>query len=209
MKRLKWHTEKRKVNELLPYEGNPRQMTEKQKKDLEKSLKKFDLVEIPAIDTDNKIIAGHQRIKIMQMLGKGEETIDVRVPNRKLTEEEFKEYNLRSNKNVGEWDWDMLANYDERILEDVGFDEKELKKITGQDDITEEEPEVEFTEELKEEHNYIVLYFDNEVDWLQALSLFDLKTVMALNSKKGFIRSGLGRVIKGATAIQKLKERLK
>lgn len=209
MKRLKWHTEKRKVNELLPYEGNPRQMTEKQKKDLEKSLKKFDLVEIPAIDTDNKIIAGHQRIKIMQMLGKGEETIDVRVPNRKLTEEEFKEYNLRSNKNVGEWDWDMLANYDERILEDVGFDEKELKKITGQDDITEEEPEVEFTEELKEEHNYIVLYFDNEVDWLQALSLFDLKTVMALHSKKGFIRSGLGRVIKGATAIQKLKERLK
>lgn len=209
MKRLKWHTEKRKVNELLPYEGNPRQMTEKQKKDLEKSLKKFDLVEIPAIDTDNKIIAGHQRIKIMQMLGKGEETIDVRVPNRKLTEEEFKEYNLRSNKNVGEWDWDMLANYDERILEDVGFDEKELKKITGQDDITEEDPEVEFTEELKEEHNYIVLYFDNEVDWLQALSLFDLKTVMALHSKKGFIRSGLGRVIKGATAIQKLKERLK
>lgn len=209
MKRLKWHTEKRKVNELLPYEGNPRQMTEKQKKDLEKSLKKFDLVEIPAIDTDNKIIAGHQRIKIMQMLGKGEETIDVRVPNRKLTEEEFKEYNLRSNKNVGEWDWDMLANYDERILEDVGFDEKELKKITGQDDITEEEPEIEFTEELKEEHNYIVLYFDNEVDWLQALSLFDLKTVMALHSKKGFIRSGLGRVIKGATAIQKLKERLK
>ena len=63
---LKWTTQKRKIKELIPYEQNPRQMTEKQKKDLEKSIKKFDLVEIPAVDTDSKIISGHQRIKIFR-----------------------------------------------------------------------------------------------------------------------------------------------
>ena len=38
-------------------------------------------------------------------------------------------------------------------------------------------PEVPFAEELLEKHNYVVLYFDNEVDWLQALTLFDIHTV--------------------------------
>ena len=118
-KKLNWHTEKRKVNKLVPFEGNPRIMNDKQLEDLKKSVSKFDLVEIPAIDTDNRIIAGHQRLKIMQLLGRGEEEIDVRVPNRKLTEAEFKEYNLRSNKNTGEWNFDELANFDEDLLKEL------------------------------------------------------------------------------------------
>lgn len=58
MKKLAWHTEQRKVNELIPWEGNPRQMTEKQAQDLKKSLEKMNLMSIPVIDTDNKIISG-------------------------------------------------------------------------------------------------------------------------------------------------------
>ena len=133
MEKLKWHTEKRKVNDLIPYENNPRIMTEKQKNDLQKSLEKFDLVEIPATDLDNKIIAGHQRLKIMQLLDRGEEEIDVRIPNRKLTDDEFREYNLRSNKNIGDWNLDMLANLDEDLLLDVGFEKGELDDIFGLD----------------------------------------------------------------------------
>ena len=102
IKKLIWHTERRKIKDLVPFEGNPRTMTDKQTEDLRKSLNRFNLVEIPAIDTNNKIIAGHQRLKIMQLLGRDQKEIDVRVPNRKLTEAEFKEYNLRSNKNTGE-----------------------------------------------------------------------------------------------------------
>jgi len=128
MEKLSWHTEERKIDDLIPYEGNPRQMTEKQKNDLQKSLEKFNLVEIPAIDTDNKIIAGHQRLRILQLLGRGDEKIDVRMPNRKLTDKEFREYNLRSNKNLGEWDYDLLANFDEKELIFAGFEEQELEK---------------------------------------------------------------------------------
>jgi len=101
-------------------------MTEKQAEDLRRSIEKFDLVEIPAIDLDNKIIAGHQRLKILQLLGRGEEEIDVRMPNRKLSDEEFNEYNLRSNKNLGDWNWDILANFDFDLLKDVGFDTNDL-----------------------------------------------------------------------------------
>ena len=45
-KKLTWHTEKRKVNELIPFEQNPRTMTDKQLEDLKKSVSKFDLVEM-------------------------------------------------------------------------------------------------------------------------------------------------------------------
>lgn len=129
MKKLTWHTEKRKVKDLVPDRENPRILTDLQAKELEKSLKKFDLVEIPAIDTSNKIIAGHQRVKIMLLLGKGNEEIDVRVPNRKLTDPEFREYNIRSNKNTGEWNLDLLAKLDESFLSGVGFSSKELDEI--------------------------------------------------------------------------------
>jgi len=131
MEKLIWHTEQKQIKELIPTEGNPRFLTKKQAKDLEKSLKKFNLVDIPAINTDNRIISGHQRITILKTLGRQEEKIDVRVPNRKLTEEEHREYMLRANKNQGDWDLDLLANIDDKVLEDVGFN---LEETFGLDD---------------------------------------------------------------------------
>lgn len=60
--KLTWHTEQRKINDLIPFEDNPRQMSEKQVRDLQKSLERFNLAEIPCIDLDNRICAGHQRL---------------------------------------------------------------------------------------------------------------------------------------------------
>lgn len=141
---MKWTTEKRKINELVPYEHNPRQLTDKQHKDLESSLKKFDLVEIPAINTDGTILAGHQRLAIMQQLGRGNEEIDVRVPDKKLTDKQVKEYNIRSNKNTGEWDWDILANsFELDDLQEWGFDAKDLSLGFPEQEVEEDEaPEV-------------------------------------------------------------------
>ena len=124
---MKWTTEKRRINDLVPFEGNPRQMTEKQNEDLKKSLEKFDLAEIPAINKDNTILAGHQRLRILQSLGRGEEEIDVRIPDRQLDEKEVKEYNIRSNKNLGEWNFDVLANnFEVDNLLEWGFSENDF-----------------------------------------------------------------------------------
>ncbi|MFA6228174.1 MAG: DNA methyltransferase [Patescibacteria group bacterium] len=127
--KLQWSTAKRRVSDLVPYEKNPRKLDEKQAADLSRSLKKFSLVEIPAINLDGKILAGHQRVKIMKLLGRGEEIIDVRIPNRKLTEAEYNEYLLRSNANTGSWNYDLLQNYNMDLLLDIGFDDTQLSQI--------------------------------------------------------------------------------
>jgi hypothetical protein len=62
------------------------------------------------------------RIAILIELGRGDELIDVRVPNRQLGKKEADEYLLRSNKNTGEWDIDILGksfNFD--FLKEIGF----------------------------------------------------------------------------------------
>lgn len=123
MPKLSWHTEQRKISELVPFPDNPRRLTEKQYKDLKNSLEKFNLMSIPVIGLDNGIISGHQRLKILQALGRDDEVIDVRVPNRALTTAETAEAVLRENKNTGEWDFDILANWDEDLLKDVGFED--------------------------------------------------------------------------------------
>jgi hypothetical protein len=126
-KKLEWRNEKRKISELIPFEKNARQLSEKQYNDLKKSLERFNLAEIPAINLDNKICAGHQRLKILADLYGKDFEIDVRIPNRKLTDKEFEEYNIRSNKNTGAWDFDLLVNnFELNELIDFGFEEEEL-----------------------------------------------------------------------------------
>jgi hypothetical protein len=74
---------------------------------------------------------------------------------------------------------------------------------------TKDKPEIRFTEELLEEHNFVVLYFDNEVDWINLQSMLDLKTVKALHSRKGFNSAGVGRVVRGPEAIAKIQAEAK
>jgi DNA modification methylase len=126
---LIWHTEKRTVDDLIPNGANPRTMSDKQMSELKRSLKKYNLVEIPAIDSNNTIISGHQRLKALQLLGRGNEEIDVRVPNRPLTKAEYDEYLIASNAISGDWDFEALKSFDLDMLLDVGFEKDELLRI--------------------------------------------------------------------------------
>lgn len=129
MEQLYWHTEKRKVLDLVPWEKNPRTIKPEMRKKLEESLLKYGLVEIPAINLDNQILAGHQRMKAMIWLGRGDDEIDVRVPNRLLTQEEAKTYNVTSNKVTGEFDMQaLIEELEKQNLLDIGFTENELKR---------------------------------------------------------------------------------
>lgn len=146
--KITWKNETRKIKDLIPADYNPRQLTEKQAKQLKKSLEKFDLAEPVVINKDNTIIGGHQRLHIMSLLGKTE--CDVRVPAEQISPELERELNLRLNKNTGEWDWDALANnFELDFLKEVGFDDKELDKLLGirekNDDDFELEKELEAT----------------------------------------------------------------
>lgn len=133
-----FETQKRKVKDLVPYKFNPRKMRDEQVENLKKSLEQFGVVELPVIDADDTVVAGHQRLKVLMMIGRGEDMIEVRVAKRKLTDEEFQKYNIISNKVVGDWDWDILANhFDIDLLKEAGFSEADLigRKEVEEDDL--------------------------------------------------------------------------
>lgn len=66
--------------------------------------------------------------------------------------------------------------------------------------------EIEFSEELYESHNYVMLYFDNDVDWMTAKEKLGIKTVKAKDAKPGYERSGIGRVIDGGKFLERLMD---
>ena len=112
---------------------------------------------------------------------------------------------------------DIFADVDfsETSIDLTGYTEADLAELLDEAEQAEEDEEIEgevkFTEVLREEHNYIVLYFDNEVDWLQAQSLFNLETVKGLSTRKdgkitkGNDIRGIGRVLNGAKALEDLR----
>jgi DNA modification methylase len=117
-----------KSNDLIMAEYNPRQLTKDQYSQLKDSIKRFGLVD-PLIVNKNKerkniLVGGHQRFKIAKEMGIDE----IPCVEVDLTLDAEKELNIRLNKNVGEWDYDALANYfDVGELTDWGFSNDELQ----------------------------------------------------------------------------------
>ena len=128
----------RLIADLNPAEYNPRQLTDKQYKQLKKSLKTFGCVE-PVVVNKNPmrkdvIIGGHQRCKVWADLGnKTIPTVEV-----ELDEAGEMELNVRLNKNTGEFDFDVLSSYfDMEVLKDWGFEDYEFG-MSLDDDMTDE-----------------------------------------------------------------------
>lgn len=138
------------IEELKPTDYNPRGMTEKEKKDLTESILKFGMVEPIVVNgaenRKNVIIGGHQRFYICKELGwKEMPVVYVNIPEI----EKEKELNLRLNRNLGHWDWDLLAKFDESLLKDIGFSNEELDEVFGLEVDDEFDLEKEFKKAIK------------------------------------------------------------
>jgi ParB family chromosome partitioning protein len=149
LKKIEWSNSRKSIDDIFPANYNPRKITDEQAAQLKASLDKFQLADPIIINTDNKIIGGHQRYYILKQ--SGETQVDVRVPNRALTDDEERELNLRLNKNTGEWNLDLLKDFDKDLLADVGFTSAELDAIfpieaSEQDDVVPEPPEEPITQ---------------------------------------------------------------
>lgn len=117
---------------LKESEYNPRKATKEQYRDLKNSLSKFGpiapLIVNSAPNRQNIVIGGHFRRRVLLDEGVSQApVIFVNIPDI----EEEKELNLRLNKNTGEWDVDLLANMDDQLLADVGFDFPTIDQIFG------------------------------------------------------------------------------
>ena len=117
----------RNIADLIPAEYNPRQLTAEQFEQIKGSLQRFGFVDPVIInehpDRSDIIVGGHQRVKVARELGIDEvPTVAVNLPL-----ERERELNVRLNKNLGEWDWDILANnFDAGELIEWGFSDEEL-----------------------------------------------------------------------------------
>ena len=227
MKKEKKDQKKESVQDLRPSDYNPRQISDSQLLMLKNSLEEFgDLSGIVVNRKTGNIVGGHQRIKVLDPSWPifKEEFTDktgtvalgwIETPKGRLIyrevhwpEKKEKMANLAANKHGGDWDTpklkDLLKDLNDGIndMNLTGFTGKEIDDLIGKE---EEKPEVEFTEELLEEHNYIVLYFDNEIDWLNLQTIFPLKSVKALSFRSGYEKVGIGRVVRGVDFISKVR----
>jgi DNA modification methylase len=121
------------VEKLNPAPYNPRKWSEDAIAQLTESIKSFGLVDPilvnSATDRKNVVIGGHFRLKVAKDLGiKEVPVVYIDIPDI----EREKELNIRLNKNLGDWDYELLAEFDETLLSTIGFDSEEIDAIFDQ-----------------------------------------------------------------------------
>lgn len=127
------------IGSLIPSEYNPRTWDDNAKEQLKESIRRFGLVDPfivnSAPERKNILIGGHFRMAVAKELGiKTAPVVFVNIPDI----EREKELNLRLNRNTGEFDWNLLADFGETMLANVGFTSEELDKVFEIEDTPEE-----------------------------------------------------------------------
>lgn len=104
----------KKLDELIPYEKNPR-LNDEAVKYVANSIKEFGFKVPIVIDKNNVIVAGHTRYKASKELGLKEVPCIIADD---LNDEQIKAFRLADNKvsEMAEWDFDLLDEELEDIL---------------------------------------------------------------------------------------------
>lgn len=123
---MKWTNDKRAVSTLQDFPNNPRIIESRGIEALRKSIESVGYIDPIAINTDGTILSGHARKQVLETLRIAE--VDVRVPERLLTEAEAREVVIRLNKNIaGVWDMEILtSDFEVDELTDWGFTDFDL-----------------------------------------------------------------------------------
>ena len=186
---------------------NPRKITKEKFDALVESIREspemkvLDEVRVYPYNGRYVVISGNHRVKAYRKLGW--QNVLCKILPEDTPKKKLREYVMKENMHYAENDDALLNAWDLKELAEwrvpVKIKTKEKKEMT----------EVEFTQILSENHNYIVLYFDDDVDWLQAQTLLDLKPVHLMNTVKGATNvhskeTGIGRVLRGVDVFNRL-----
>lgn len=210
------------VERPVPYARNARKIPASAIAKVAASIKEYGWRQPIVVDDEGVIIAGHTRLLAAQRLG--HKVVPVHVA-KGLTKEQAAAFRLMDNRSHEGTGWDdellalelkALADADV-MLEAAGFTDQDLTKLLAAQEQADAEkalgaPEVEIGAELYEQHNYVVLYFDNELDWQAAQQTLGLKAetdelgdrVRKADGSPG--RMGTGKVIRGADILRRLNE---
>lgn len=200
------------IKDLKPYKKNAKKHPKEQVERICNSIKEFGFFEhrAVAIDSNNNVVEGHGRMLAAKKAGLKE------VPTiclDDMTEEQIKAWRLIENKTAeSTYDEQMINKEIEELLKsDVDMEAFGFSTDSLFDDVEGIEGEVPFTEILNEENNYIVLKFNNKVDWLNAMGVFGIEKTKAYptkkdGNKKSFgMLAGVGRVLDGQKALERVQ----
>jgi hypothetical protein len=202
------------LKELNPAKYNPKTITDEALNGLGNSLKRFGYVDpiiVNVRDEKNVIVGGHQRYKALLKLHKPDYKIDCIIVDLDEKEEKLLNITLNNpniqgqfNKNLESMIKGIISSLpeDDTSIIDLRIDQLSKEISQNQQDEDVDCPEVEFTQELREENNYLVFVFDDFLDWQVAKDIFGLKTVQALDSKEGYEKKGIGRVLSGRKLLE-------
>ena len=136
--------EKIDIDKLIPYARNARTHSKEQINQLRASLREFGFINPVLVDKELNIIAGHGRIMAAKEEGLKEVPC---VYVEHMSEAQKKAYILADNRLAlnASWDEEMLAVELSELMDGgfdidlLGFDDKELNKLVGTEDIKDDE----------------------------------------------------------------------
>jgi len=197
---------KRSVKDLSNDPANARKHDDKNIGAIVASLRRFGQQKPIVIDSNNVVRAGNGTLQAAMTLGW--ESIDCVVTSLKGSDAVA--YAIADNRTaeLAEWDDDVLAAQlnglladDEELANAAGFTAEEIEamlenSVEGDSDFN--SPELTISPELHERQDYLVIVFDNELDWLVATQLLKVETKKASKVETSTIeKTGIGRVITG------------
>lgn len=126
------------ISSLRPAPYNPRKWSKEATEQLAESIKRFGVVDPLLCNSNPKrkgiIIGGNFRASVFKQLGITQcpvVWVDIANPEKE------KELCIRLNKNTGSFDWDLLADFGENFLADIGFSSEELDDVFDVDETPE------------------------------------------------------------------------
>ncbi len=127
------------ISEIKNAEYNPRKWSKEAREQLKESITRFGTVDPillnSAPERKNVAIGGNFRTSVLKELGYTTvPVVYIDIPDI----EKEKELNVRLNKNTGEFDLELLAEFDESFLSDIGFSSEEIDSIFEEDKVEQE-----------------------------------------------------------------------
>jgi ParB-like chromosome segregation protein Spo0J len=192
---------------LIPYNKNPRD-NRGAIEAVKVSIQEFGFNQPIVTDKGKVIIVGHTRREAAIELGMSK--VPYMIADH-LTKAKVKAYRIADNRTNENSFWlevelaEELISIAPGLRKATAFTDDELENILGEvEEAVPVKGKIEFSEELLESRNYVVLYFDNDVDWLSAKTHFNLRSVYSKRCNGKPWSKGIGRVIDGAKYLRRI-----
>lgn len=198
------------IDSIAPFPTNPR---EGDVGAIAESLRRFGQQKpIVVQESTRYIVAGNHLWRAAKALGWGEIAANVVEMDDKTAEA----YLIADNRTseLGSYDEEALGEMLRKIAQEgnlrgTGYDGDDVDDFLRR---LEKESrgkvpaEMEFASELLESHNYVVLYFDNDLDWNSAKTKFGIETVRAPDATETYDRRGVGRILPGVKVLRMIPD---